>query len=156
MTDMLEEKLLQARRGREIWLDIVERYGVDYDKLVYIMPHDDDELNRICMEHQQEVLASRRASAILIVTSESAKNSIHQTARNDRDAEPEYSNDIAMIVLTDEEMECLLKYNDMTEFSSQVILVSFTYGSDHSAEYLTHLGYSREELILVGLLNLKK
>lgn len=142
MVDSLEEKFSQAREGRKIWLSLVDEYKVDYDKVVYIMPHNDAELNKTCIAYKDEVLASKRAKELLILVSESTKNSILGYDEN-------------VIVISDYQMTCLMKYNDMTEFSSQSIVVSFLYGSDHDARYLQNIGLTREELILVGILNIK-
>lgn len=138
--NILEINLELARKGRVLWLSLIEKYAIDYDTIVYIMPHEDLQLNSIALFYKEQVLKSKRATRFLMICTEKSKNGLSENGR---------------IILSDDEMDALMKYNDMAEFSSQVYIISFVHGSDHNAEILMKTrGFSREELIYVGLLNL--
>lgn len=140
---MLEQKIELAKKGRELWLSLVEKYSIGYDTVVYIMPHYDTECNGVALKYKERVLQSKRATQLIIIASEKSIGSINNIEG------------IKCEIITNDDMSALLKYNDMSEFSSQVIIISFEHGSDYDARKLCKTrGLSLDELIRVGLLNL--
>lgn len=134
-----------AENGREIWLDIVKRYSVSYDTVVYLFPHVDSMLNEYALKHAKEVLNVKRANRLVVLSLESMINY----------KDISIDNKFIWEKISKDDMCALLKYNDMTSFSSQLIIVSFEHGSDCSMEHFTNYNnIVLEELCCIGILGL--
>lgn len=144
--DRLQEMFKVAENGRNKWLELVEKYNIDYSAIAYIMPHNNVSINKISMKYYKDVLKEKHAQRLIVIVYD--EKQIEELKEFDDD-------DITYVVITWDEMKDILKYNDITTFSSQYIVISFEYGSDYSAERL--LGFNDiviEELVCIGILGL--
>ena len=105
----------------------------------------DSKLNEYAMKYAKEVLDKKRANKLVVLSLET-RNNYKDMIDSDKYIWEKISED---------NMYALLKYNDMTSFSSQLIIVSFDYGSDCSLEGLKEYnGITLEELCCIGILGL--
>ena len=145
LNDSLDDLMKIARKGREIWRKIKLQYSIGYKDIVYFMPHIESEINNYAMLHSEEHLKLKHANRLVVITIEclEIKNILKL-----------YEN-ICIVYISEEEMHALLKYNDMTTFSSQVDVSSLQYGSDCNIEnLLKYEKFTKEELVCIGLLGL--
>lgn len=143
--DALERLLNCAGEGRTLWLELVEEYGISYDTIVYILPESDRKINEIAMKYAKTALKEKRANHLLVIAA------MDEALYKEQLTSVSYK----WVNVSETELDNLLKYNDMTVFSSQTIVVSFSYGSDHSIQALEgHNGITMEELVCIGILGL--
>lgn len=112
----LQEDYAVALEGRKCWLKLKAKYYLDTDWYLIICPTEHKELNACAMENLCEFLKRKYKNKVLIVSlSEQKKDYAKQR---------EISFEIVEEVLSNEEINSLLKYYRLLQFFPNIVVIS--------------------------------
>lgn len=110
-------RLISAWRGRALWIRLRKRYDVDNGAYVVAFVEDEDALNQVALAHIQDLIADRRARGVVVVTDQK------QVAEQAGEATDGV---LAVELLADREIEFLLSFYEMYQFTPRLFFVSLT------------------------------
>jgi len=106
-----------AWRGRALWIRLRKRYDVDDGAYVVAFVEDDQALNEVALAHVRDLIADRRARGVVVVTDQ---ESVAEQAGNEIDGV------LAVEVLPNREIEFLLSFYELYQFTPRLFFVSLT------------------------------
>ncbi|MDR1192653.1 MAG: hypothetical protein LBK98_00550 [Peptococcaceae bacterium] len=114
---LIAQRLGAALAGRSLWLRLKREYQVDDGVYVLLMPEDDRELNEQALRHIDDLVASRRARGVLILTDKPWVRE-NAAARSDRI--------LAVKTLSAAAIDRLLSFFELYAFTERLLIVSLT------------------------------
>ena len=114
---MIVERLIAAWRGRALWMRLRKRYAIDNGAYVVAFVEDDHALNEVALAHVEDLIADRRARGVVVVTDQEW---VAEQASEEADGV------LAVEVLADREVECLLSFYELYQFTPRLFFVSLT------------------------------
>ena len=133
---MLEKHFILAGEGKECWHQLDEKYIADR----YILfPHKNDSYNYYALLHLEEYVKKCNAKTIVILSSESVIF----------DAIPYFTSlNVMCHMLTDHDIDAIIKYYALYEFTSRLTIISLTRPYDTCGENLIGVkGVTKEDLL---------
>lgn len=120
----LDAEFEKAAEGRKIWLMLEEKYGIGIDCGILIFPTNDNVLNIETIQLLPVYLERFHLRKIYVVTDQ---ETVIKTLRD------LFAKEIEEIEISHDEMNGLLKYYRMVDFSSHIVNVSLEepFGNDH-------------------------
>ena len=94
-----------------------KRYDIDNGAYVVAFVEDDHALNEVAFAHIQDLIADRRARGVVVVTDQEW---VAEQAGEEADGV------LAVEVLADREVECLLSFYELYQFTPRLFFVSLT------------------------------
>lgn len=114
---MIAQRLIAAWRGRALWTRLRKRYDIDDGAYVVAFVEDDDSLNEVALAHVRDLIADRRARGVVVVTDQ---------AWVAEEAGKETDGVLGVEVLADREIELLLSFYELYQFTPRLFFVSLT------------------------------
>jgi len=111
------KRLTAAWRGRAVWMRLRKRYDIDNGAYVVAFVEDDAALNEVAIAHVQDLIADRRARGVVVVTDQ---ESVAELAGRQADGI------LAVEVLADRDIEHLLSFYELYQFTPRLFFVSLT------------------------------
>jgi hypothetical protein len=111
------KRLVAAWRGRALWTRLRKRYDIDNGSYVVAFIEDDDALNETALAHVQDLIADRRARGVVVVTDQ---ESVAEQAGEQANGV------VAVEVLGSREIEHLLSFYELYQFTPRLFFVSLT------------------------------
>lgn len=135
----------KAKAGRELWLSLSEKHNIDSDCGVIVFPVRDDELNREAISLLSAYMERFHLRQIYAVTDQ---ESVIETIKG-MDC-----HEIMDIGLSETEMDNLLKYYRMAEFTAHIAVVSIDkpFGNDY---LIKKKGLSMQDFILSAIFKMR-
>lgn len=151
MSELLENSLKKAEKGRAYWLKFIEVYDLSVGKYVILIPDSytcDAYLSLLFLE---DFIQEKNAESIIILCTESI---IKEVAFS-------FSEKIEQVIIIDQEIkESLLKFYCLYEFSNRLIIASLTQPKGRRGKGLIQTGkvcYAEIFAVIVyGLTEIKK
>ena len=109
--------LITAWRGRAVWMRLRKRHDIDDGAYVVAFVEDDPAINEVALAHLQDLVADRRARGVVLVTNQEW---VAEQAGEERDGV------LAVEVLADREIEFLLSFYELYQFTPRLFFVSLT------------------------------
>ena len=114
---MIAGRLIAAWRGRALWLRLRRRHQVDNGAYVVAFIEDDPALNEVALARIADLIADRRVRGVVVVTNQAwVAGQVHE----DTDGI------LAVEVLTSRQIDALLSYDELCQFSMRICFVSLT------------------------------
>jgi hypothetical protein len=110
-------RFIAAWRGRALWLRLRKRHGIDDGAYMVAFIEDDPALNEVALARIADLIADRRARGVVIVTDQ---------ARIVEQIGDDTQGILAVEVLTSRQIDALLSYYELCQFSVRVFFVSLT------------------------------
>jgi hypothetical protein len=110
-------RLISAWRGRALWMRLRKRYDVDNGAYVVAFVADEDALNEVALAHVQDLIADRQARGVVVVTDQKR---VAEQAGEAADGV------LAVELLADREIEFLLSFYELYQFTPRLFFVSLT------------------------------
>jgi hypothetical protein len=110
-------RLISAWRGRALWMRLRKRYDVDNGAYVVAFVEDEDALNEVALAHVQDLIADRQARGVVVVTDQKR---VAEQAGEAADGV------LAVELLADREIEFLLSFYELYQFTPRLFFVSLT------------------------------
>jgi hypothetical protein len=110
-------RLVAAWRGRALWTRLRKRYDIDDGSYVVAFIEDDHALNETALAHVQDLIADRRARGVVVVTDQ---ESVAEQAGDQANGV------VAVEVLGSREIEHLLSFYELYQFTPRLFFVSLT------------------------------
>jgi hypothetical protein len=114
---MIAGRLIAAWRGRAVWLRLRRRYEIDNGAYVVAFIEDDPALNEVGFARLGELIADRRARGVVIVTDQPSVVDRIGTGGEGI---------LAVEVLTERQIDALLSFHELYQFSARIFFVSLT------------------------------
>jgi len=133
---MLENYIVLAEKGKQVWQEIDASFNAD---LYILLPHVADVYNYYALLHMEQYLGAKGANKVVLLFSEEV------IAK----AVPLFcQREILTDRLSSADIDALLKYYALFEFTSRLTIVSLTRPYDTCAENLLGVdGVSKEDLL---------
>jgi hypothetical protein len=128
------KRLFKALLGRHFWLKIKRQFDIENGFYAILLPDDDDELNNECLNHIDDMLAFKKGKGAVVLT-----NNANEDFQSDR---------ITVVDITQKDIENLLSYYEICNFSESFVLVSLKYptGNDLSKTIGVN-GVTKEDIV---------
>jgi len=110
-------RLVAASRGRALWLRLRKRHEIDNGAYVVAFIEDDPALNEVALARIADLIADRRARGVVVVTDQ-----VWVAGQIGEDTD----GILAVEVLADREIDALLSYYELCQFSARIFFVSLT------------------------------
>ncbi|HTU30636.1 MAG TPA: hypothetical protein VMF07_14725 [Solirubrobacteraceae bacterium] len=114
---MIGGRFIAAWRGRALWLGLRERHEIDNGAYVVAFIEDDPALNQVALARITDLIADRQARGVVVVTDQAR---VAEQIREDSDGI------LAVEVFTQRQIDALLSYYEMCQFSVRIFFVSLT------------------------------
>jgi hypothetical protein len=114
---MIVQRLSAAWRGRALWIRLRKRYDIDNGAYVVAFVEDDHALNEVALGHVQDLIADRRTRGVVVVTDQA---SVAEQAGKETDGL------LAVEILANREIEALLSFYELYQFTPRLFFVSLT------------------------------
>jgi hypothetical protein len=140
-------RLIAAWRGRALWLRLRKRHGIDNGAYVVAFIEDDQALNQVALAHIADLIADRQARGVVVVTDQ---DWVIGQIGEDTDGI------LAVEVLTDREIEALLSYYELCQFSARVFFVSLTRPYSNHLWRMTGInGVTLDDLVCLSIYRIR-
>lgn len=113
----MAKRLVAAWRGRTVWMRLRKRYDIENGSYVVAFIEDDHALNEAALAHVQDLIADRRARGVVVVTDQEW---VAEQAGEQADGV------LAVEVLGSREIEHLLSFYELYQFTPRLFFVSLT------------------------------
>jgi hypothetical protein len=114
---VIAARLIAAWRGRVLWLRLRKRHEVNNGAYVVAFIEDDPALNEVALARIADLVADRRARGVVVVTDQ-----VWLAGQIGEDI----AGILAVEVLTGREIDALLSYYELCQFSARICFVSLT------------------------------
>lgn len=104
-----------ALSGREVWIRLKETYKINEYCFLVLCPSDEILLNKAAMENLDEFLKRKYIKRAVVV---SIYTDIRRLCEDSKQAE------IQFVCISQEEMEGILKYYRLTQFTQNIVVIS--------------------------------
>ncbi|AGF58317.1 hypothetical protein B0P06_003368 [Clostridium saccharoperbutylacetonicum] len=145
---ILEQNINKAQEGRNLWIEICNKYKLGDEDYVILMPSLNAEYNYYALLHLSEFIDRVRAEKIIILTYDENVKKIGKM----------FSNKICDIYdFSREEAEYLMKFYCLYMFTDKLIIISLEEPEGRNGRQLIgKKGITLEELIAIGIYGLKE
>ena len=127
---MLDNKINEAKKGREVWLQLKDKWNIDSNWVLVIMPENDVKLNDCAIKKLSEYMKRKYYhKAIIIYCDDNFLQSI------------DYNDIFVLEKIDDSEMKCIVSYYCLQQFFKNIVVVSLEepFGSKN---VVGHMGIS--------------
>jgi hypothetical protein len=114
---MIVQRFIAAWRGRALWMRLRKRHHIDNGAYVVAFVEDDHALNEVALAHVQDLIADRRARGVVVVTDQEW---VADQAGKETDGV------LAVEVLANRDIEFLLSFYELYQFTPRLFFVSLT------------------------------
>lgn len=111
----LKSEFQLAYKGREYWINLREKYKIDEYCFLIICPTDDFLLNHIAMENLTDFLARKYIKRAVVLFIQPELSECFSYSANA---------DIQFVQVGQREMECILQYYRLTQFTKNIVVIS--------------------------------
>ena len=141
---MIAKRLKAALSGRSMWLKLRQKYDVDNNIYVLLMPEDDLELNEQALLHIEDLVVYRRARGVIILTD---NKWIIENAKT-------YSDKILSVLESSQkEIDDLLSFYELYAFTERLLIVSLTKPFGRKLQNTLGVqGITKEDLVCLSIL----
>ncbi len=139
--------LIAAWRGRALWIRLRERYEIDNGAYVVAFVEDDRALNGVALAHIGDLIADRRARGVVIVTDQEW---VAERAAKGTDGV------LAVVVLSARQIESLLSFYELYQFSPRIFFVSLTRPCENFLSRMVDVnGLTLEDLVCLSMYRIR-
>lgn len=134
----------KAYKGYQIWNKIDKEY---HAPIYILMPKEKDEYNYYALLHLEQFLKKRKITEAVILTCDEEAIAATEVFISDYKVNAKY--------ISRQEALALIKYYSLCEFTSKLVIVSFTEPYDTYSEHLLGVhGVTKEELVCFDIYRL--
>lgn len=139
MEDILEKAIKQAEYGRKIWLELVDKYGLEGNFRVVLFPSDDKDINTISVKAMRKLSEKVEKLIALSYSQEVLSWDVKES-------------NIILQLFSRKEAEALMRFYSMYEFTDKLIIASLDEPEGRKGKGLIGAkGITLEELVNIGI-----
>lgn len=139
MEDILEKAIKQAEYGRKIWLELVDKYGLEGNFRVVLFPSDDKDINTISVKAMRKLSEKVEKLIALSYSQEVLSWDVKES-------------NIILQLFSRKEAEALMRFYSMYEFTDKLIIASLDEPEGRKGKGLIGVkGITLEELVNIGI-----
>lgn len=144
---MIVRRLIAAWRGRAVWIRLCKRYGIDNGAYVVAFVEDDHALNEVALAHVEDLIADRRARGVIVVTDQAW---VAERAARETDGI------LAVEVLPEREIEFLISFYELYQFTPRLFFVSLTRPSENRLSKIVGVrGLTLDDLVCLSMYRIR-
>ncbi|NRT73710.1 hypothetical protein [Clostridium beijerinckii] len=145
---IIDKNIEKASKGRQIWIKILEKYGIGDGDYIILMPSLNNEYNYYTLLHLNEFINKVNAKRIILLTHDSVVKKVAKL----------FSNKIYDILyFSREDAECVMKFYCLYKFTDSLIIASLDEPEGRNGKSLIGKnGITLEEVIAIGVYGLKE
>ncbi len=134
-------------RGCIIWNLNKNRYKINYNKAVIVLPEKDDEWNMYALVHLKDYMHRKNVKEAIIYCMDI---NIHNKYK---ECVP---SGVKFIVMSETKMKLMCMYYCLHEFFFNIVFFYIDFPKDNMSKRIIEDGISKEELICLGFYNLRE
>lgn len=144
---MIFRRLMRAWRGRAVWIRLRKRYDIDNGAYAVAFVEDDHALNQVALAHVEDLIADRRARGVVVVTDQ---------AWVAEQASKETDGILGVEVLPELEIECLISFYELYQFTPRLFFVSLTRPSENRLWKMVGVrGLTLDDLVCLSMYRIR-
>ncbi len=136
----LVEEIEEAKKGRKIWLDLRNKWELDENWFLIILPEKSKELNSIALLKLDNFLNKKYVQNALI---------LYSSYLSDQD-KFNYSNNIVFVYIEEKKLKQVLRYYRLKQFFKNIVVISLEEPFGNSG-FIEHIDITLENYIEDGL-----
>ncbi|HTX12011.1 MAG TPA: hypothetical protein VME22_25545 [Solirubrobacteraceae bacterium] len=144
---MIVRRLIAAWRGRAVWRRLRKSYDIDNGGYVIACIEDDQALNEVALAHVQDLIADRRARGVVVVTDQAW---VAERAGKETDGV------LAVEIVGDREIEHLLSFYELYQFTPRLFFVSLTRPTENRLWRMVDVnGLTLDDLVCLSMYRIR-
>ncbi len=145
MSMNVEERMNAALRGREFWLELLQKYKIDNSVYVILIPDENGLYSQLTMKYLKPFLEKNRAKRAVVLTRD-------LEIRNDNSDISEYAE---IVPISEEDSQTLLQFYCLYAFAANFVIASLDAPfARRGRGYLNRLDITLEDIFKVIVYNL--
>lgn len=143
------QNIFKILKGYFEWFKLRIRYRINYQKVVLVLPEEDDELNYFALAHLENWLKRKSAKKAIILTNQ---NNVLEMAKA-----LAYSFPVQICICNDEEIEHLYNYYCFDKFFDNIVFIYKSRPLDNLLyRIIKETSINKEEAVCLGFYCLRR